>query len=142
MNPERGARWDEAIATVVGKARSLAAPIGAPNVVGANWYPSIRPGSKEFVGRHALLWRIASDLHRRERVGTTGARTPELVQLTGLPGMGKSLLAIEYAHRFSAGYPGGVFWIDGAGDWDSALRKIAAKAGLSDEKEASNGLTE
>lgn len=30
--------------------------------------------------------------------------------VTGLPGSGKSRLAIEYAHRFCAHYPGGIFW--------------------------------
>ena len=41
----------------------------------------------------------------------TGAVEGGVAQLSGLGGVGKSLLAEEYALRFAAAYPGGVFWL-------------------------------
>ncbi|HSR52123.1 MAG TPA: ATP-binding protein [Acidobacteriota bacterium] len=35
-----------------------------------------------------------------------------VAQVTGAAGVGKTQLAIEYAHRFSGKYPGGIFWVD------------------------------
>ena len=40
----------------------------------------------------------------------TGSGTG-LVQVQGMGGIGKTLLAEEYALRFGSAYPGGVFWL-------------------------------
>ncbi len=58
---------------------------------------------KRFVGReHDLI-----ELHKRLFGGHQSC-----VAVEGMPGVGKTQLAIEYAHLHSGDYPGGVFWID------------------------------
>jgi tetratricopeptide (TPR) repeat protein len=42
---------------------------------------------------------------------TTGVEGPCAAQLVGIGGVGKSLLAQEYALRFAAGFPGGIYWL-------------------------------
>ena len=39
-----------------------------------------------------------------------------MAQLSGMGGVGKSLLAEEYALRFGAAYPGGIFWLRALGN--------------------------
>src|SRR4051794_16449771 len=57
------------------------------------------------------MWRVHSAL-QAVRVGLiTGARAVPVAQVRGLAGIGKSLLAEEYALRFGAAYRGGVFWL-------------------------------
>ncbi|MGF1515688.1 MAG: TIR domain-containing protein [Elainellaceae cyanobacterium] len=46
------------------------------------------------------------------------------VAMTGMPGVGKSLLALQYADSCIQAYPGGVFWIE-AGQEDSSADGIA-----------------
>jgi hypothetical protein len=50
----------------------------------------------------------------------TGA-VSAVAQLRGLGGVGKSLLAEEYALRFGGAYPGGVFWLRGLGEGEGGL---------------------
>ena len=68
-------------------------------------------GSPAFVGRIGELWELHSALTAGEAVQITGAVDGGVTQLSGVGGVGKSLLAEEYALRFSAAYPGGVFWL-------------------------------
>jgi hypothetical protein len=80
-------------------------------------------GSNRFVGRLAELWRIHGGLMGSLAPMTSG-RTggADLVQVLGMGGVGKSLLAEEYALRYGAAYPGGVFWF-------SATRPDGVEAG-------------
>jgi NB-ARC domain len=72
-----------------------------------------------FVGRMHELWELHAKLIA-SRVGqTTGFYGQSIVQIRGLGGNGKSLLAREYAIRFGPAYPGGVFWLSGYGNDDS-----------------------
>jgi hypothetical protein len=43
-----------------------------------------------------------------------------VARIRGLGGNGKTLLAREYAIRFGAAYPGGVFWVNAYGNDDFA----------------------
>ncbi|MGH8791660.1 MAG: toll/interleukin-1 receptor domain-containing protein [Stackebrandtia sp.] len=62
-----------------------------------------------FVGRQRELWRLHSFLTRPSLplAGTSGPRT---CLLTGLPGIGKSALARQYAAMFGPAFSGGVVW--------------------------------
>jgi tetratricopeptide (TPR) repeat protein len=83
------------------------------------WH-GIRPVRyKRFVGRFQEMWKIHSALHETRAVQITGASGQDIAQVTGLGGIGKSLLAREYALRFGPAYPGGVFWLSAYGNDDT-----------------------
>lgn len=82
-------------------------------------------GSNRFVGRLPDLWRLHSALHGAESAIITGVAGAGLAQVSGLGGVGKSLLAEEYALRFGAAFPGGVFWLRALGNDASGTTLIA-----------------
>jgi Flp pilus assembly protein TadD len=65
------------------------------------------------------MWAVHSALSAEEVGLITGARGDPAVKVTGMGGIGKSLLAQEYALRFAAAYPGGVFWLRAHGHDDT-----------------------
>jgi tetratricopeptide (TPR) repeat protein len=97
-------------------------------------------GASGFMGRHPDLWRLHSTLSGSDAVLITGATIGDVVTATGSGGMGKSLLAEEYALRFASAYPGGVFWLQAsmaadapsAGDAqvDALFRELADELGI------------
>jgi hypothetical protein len=72
--------------------------------------PQPRP---EFLGRLSELWQVHSALRAHAAPLVTGRAAAHAVQIRGMAGIGKTLLAQEYALRFEAAYPGGVCWVDG-----------------------------
>ena len=111
------ARLDDAAggvpATTLGSVRALGRP---------TWYGSAGLGSTRFVGRLREMWRLHATLQAEQAAmltGVGGAGRPGVLQVRGSGGMGKSLLAEEYALRFGAAYPGGVFWLRAFGYSDS-----------------------
>jgi tetratricopeptide (TPR) repeat protein len=72
--------------------------------------------TRDFVGRLPDLWKLHSALHGAENAIITGESATGLAQVSGMGGVGKSLLAEEYALRFSAAYPGGIFWLRALGN--------------------------
>jgi hypothetical protein len=128
---------------VAERVRKLPGPLGevAP-LVPARWLPTQGLGSTRFVGRLPEMWRLHSALHPDTTRLTVGRTGPAVAQLRGLGGIGKTLLAEEYALRFGAAYPGGVFWLrtygshetdrpttfqELAADHDRQVRAIAAR---------------
>ena len=86
---------------------------------GEQWdgIPPVRPlpakslmplrASPHFVGREDELGELETHL----RAGSATA-IGQVAGATGLGGIGKTQLAVEYAHRYGPRYPGGVFWLD------------------------------
>jgi tetratricopeptide (TPR) repeat protein len=93
-------------------------PLAAPS-----WYGMTPVGSTRFVGRLKEMWEIHSLLHAADVAQITGAAVASggIGQLHGLAGVGKSLVAEEYALHFGPAYPGGVFWLRAYGNDDSKL---------------------
>ena len=88
-------------------------PLTAPQ-----WYGTSPIGSTRFVGRLAEMWQVHSLLNATDVAQITGAMV-NVGQVSGLGGVGKSLLAEEYALHFGAAYPGGVFWLRAYGNDDA-----------------------
>ncbi len=78
-----------------------------------------------FVGRADALWQIYDTLHRGS---TTIVQGTGVVAGTG--GLGKSQAAIEYVHRFGAGYRGGVYWVDADRGLTALVSQVADAAGV------------
>jgi hypothetical protein len=82
-------------------------PLTAPN-----WYGTTPVGSTRFVGRMKEMWEVHSLLHAGDVAQVSyAAATGAIGRMSGLGGVGKSLLAEEYGLHFGAAYSGGVFWL-------------------------------
>ncbi len=83
-------------------------------------------GSNRFAGRQAEMWRLHSRLNSNQNVMVTGHVSPDVAQICGMGGIGKSLLAEEYALRYSAAYPGGIYWLEAHGSFNPKAPDIQA----------------
>ncbi|MBA0053719.1 toll/interleukin-1 receptor domain-containing protein [Streptomyces sp. AJS327] len=118
--PDSGDALDRLAARVAAHVARLASPMAdtgpdpAPSAA-VPWLPApARVGSSRFTGRLPEQWRVHSALHRHRAplIQSTGQGADRAAQLRGMPGIGKSLLAQEYALRFRSAFPGGTFWFD------------------------------
>ncbi|UEM21620.1 toll/interleukin-1 receptor domain-containing protein [Skermanella mucosa] len=90
---------------------------------GPRWYGgNPRAGSSRFVGRFPDMWRIDERLSKN-RIALIAGESVGLVQVQGMGGIGKTLLAEEYARRFGAAYPGGIFWLNAARGQDLGTQR-------------------
>ncbi|GGZ89954.1 TIR domain-containing protein [Streptomyces echinoruber] len=112
--PTTAQAMDRLADRVAEHAAGLATTMGAAAAEsGVPWLPApARTGSARFVDRLAEQWRIHTALHRHRAPLVSQAGSGRAAQLRGMPGIGKSLLAQEYALRFAPAYPGGIFWFD------------------------------
>lgn len=105
---------DELVASVLARvARTDERTFGqAPETAEPRWSPAPLVGNPRFVGRDLELWEVYDALHEHEDPGVGGAPVARIV---GLGGMGKTMLAEQYAREFASDYPGGVFVLRGFG---------------------------
>jgi len=62
---------------------------------------------EKFIGRVDSFWNLHDCLFRDRTTVLAGEAV-----VVGTGGLGKTQLAIEYAHRFGSVYTGGVYWVD------------------------------
>lgn len=112
---------DEGLAALVGAIAERCAAIdeiegdglGAAAIEAPPWYPEKIASSTRFTGRFAELWELHSLLTNTAMHSSKDSR--DGVVISGIGGSGKSLLVLEYAHRFGAAWPGGVVFLGGHG---------------------------
>ncbi|MFE2295024.1 TIR domain-containing protein [Streptomyces sp. NPDC059452] len=112
---------DRLAARVAAHTATLTTPMGhgsaGPQVP---WLPApARTGTVHFVGRLTEQWHLHTALHRHRAPLVDRSGTGRSAQLRGMPGIGKTALAQEYALGFSSAYPGGTFWFDLQASQDS-----------------------
>jgi WD40 repeat protein len=79
------------------------------------------PRNRDFVGREEDL------LHLHRSLSGPGLHPVGIrpAGLTGMGGIGKTQLAVEYVFRNRDGYPDGIFWIDAAGPLSEGFSRLA-----------------
>ena len=79
------------------------------------------PRNPDFVGRSDDLESLHAVLQKREPVGIRPAG------LTGMGGIGKTQLAVEYVYRHKDDYPDGIFWVNAAEPLAQGLAQVGAR---------------
>jgi hypothetical protein len=111
--PRSTAKLEELATQIAAHVRTINGPIaGVDQLSPPLWLPApVRPRHFGFEGRVADLWRVHSALHPYS-TDLTSSHALSIAVVFGAPGSGKTALATEYAHRFGAAFPGGIFWLD------------------------------
>ncbi|MCP5101051.1 MAG: hypothetical protein GY943_36335, partial [Chloroflexi bacterium] len=81
--------------------------------------------NNDFVGRQELLLHLAEQLLSWPDAEDGVNRT---VAITGMGGVGKTQLAVEFCYRYGRYYPGGVFWLNFA-DAENIVEEIVVIGG-------------
>jgi tetratricopeptide (TPR) repeat protein len=80
---------------------------------------------EKFIGRVDEFWNLHDSLFRD---GTTVLAGEVVVVGTG--GLGKTQLAVEYAHRFGGVYTGGIYWVDADRGLSTLISQVSEAAGI------------
>jgi hypothetical protein len=80
---------------------------------------------EKFAGRVGAIWDLYDSLFRDSATVLQGTGV-----VAGTGGLGKTQLAIEYAHRFGAAYTGGVYWVEADLGVVAIVTQISAAAGI------------
>jgi len=83
-----------------------------------------REKGKGVVGREEALGRL-----RKQLLESNGTAIGQTASFHGMGGLGKTQLAVEYAHRFKDDYSNGVIWIHADQEIEPQLIQIANKGG-------------
>ncbi len=75
------------------------------------------------VGRENTLQKL-----RKQLTESRGTAIGQTASFHGMGGLGKTQLAVEYAHRFKYKYPNGIIWINADQEIDSQLIQLAKMA--------------
>lgn len=119
-----------------GDAQGTTIIVGDSNVVGQGTQKSTDiksrflvpfPHNPDFVGRDEELSRLHEMLQQKQSI--VGIRPTVLV---GLGGIGKTQLAVEYAHAYRDDYPNGVFWLNAINPLLIEFSDLAEKLEMSD----------
>jgi tetratricopeptide (TPR) repeat protein/transcriptional regulator with XRE-family HTH domain len=123
-----GSRSAEDGADLIAEARALVASLPTRDLPP---HASLPPGSRMplapnplFVGRREELLRIAAAFESDDSTVALG----QVVASTGLGGLGKTQLAVEFVQRYGRFFAGGVFWLSFASAPEIPLQ-VAACAG-------------
>jgi tetratricopeptide (TPR) repeat protein len=85
----------------------------------------------KFIGRVDSFWRLYESLHQNSTAILSGE-----VVVVGTGGLGKTQLAIEYAHRCGATYSSGVYWVDADQGLSTLISQISEAAGIKVDNKA------
>ena len=128
--PDNASGWENefsrllAVLSGQGSRTALGPPLGA--LIGAEAPTNFKfPHNPHFVGRDQELAEIHELLDDAVPLGVNAARTnSRAAGLTGLGGVGKTQLVVEYIHRYGKSYPGGIFWINAADGVEADFAEI------------------
>ena len=123
--PAEPSTWKRLAELVRGKAHAVTGPffaVGEPYNI--DRIPAQVQRPRRFVGRFPELWKVHSALHAGDFPATQLPVTPTcaVAAVTGLPGIGKTALAGQYAFLFRDAFPGGIYWIGSLASHDPVER--------------------